>query len=1351
MIFASMEVFIMHWIIIFSAIVVAAGVTATFAADRDGEADGRPAVGPGVPSFAEVADLPWREAFVEPGDKDWQDRWHLDGEKATVEPVDDGFAFTAGPKAGDDAHHAVLWTQKSFEGDVRIRYDYTRLDDAEHYVTILYIQATGKGTGPYEKDIMKWADMRAVPSMSTYFKNMNLLHISYAAMATPQMLARGADERMYIRTRRYPIPAGGRFEDIAVPPDYFDQELWQTGRTHHIDVIKRGPYLMMKVTPEGGEPRIMRWDTSGWPPITEGRIGLRHMYTRSAKYENFTVHTLPDDAPPVEQGWRDLESVEDVVAAYPQRMRSLMNRLDLDRPGLGAVKQAWHREDLTAACAALLDYYRTADTAAWWRHADLPETREDEDSTTDANAAQRADELFLQDIYLGHDGPGKVPRNANGHLAWGYTGPRSDQGFRSRVNRHAHLKTLLAAYRQTGDVKYLHRLDQDIRDWLTAADGRVTPWGTKPLDVGIRSTHWAELFFELQQEPGFRDATRLLMLATLPDHADFALENPGGGNWISMTQRGALSVALGLPEFRDAATWKQTALATIFENAQETVYPDGAQVELTAAYHMVPLTRFDAMADLLRAAGEPVPSAFQDTITRMWDYMARIVRPDGRRPMNNDSGMKDHTEQLIGIAERYDRGDWLYIATNGKRGERPAGPPSDFYPWAGQLISRSGYGADAHWSFFDVGPVGHWGHRHFDHGQLSITAFGRDLLTDQGRFTYSGPVADQFRRPYAMHARGHNTILIDGGGQNGGAELTDHPHPLASIQDDLDFAIGTYAEGFENDGGQPLRHTRATLYLRGIGWVVVDRVEGHGKHRIEPLWHFHPDRAVAVEGDQVVTTDPGEGHLRIQPAGDVDWNVEIVKGREEPHPQGWYSRKYGEYQPAVCAVYDATIDRAATFAWIMTPAKGTPAAADVEWLDAPEGVARLRVAFADQPARTITVVMDETAVPVQLGEADKPADERRRLTARLLVEQEGEAPRVALGWLERGDDMLAADPLPVEPALLELTSSLQLRPQHEAERNTDPHRHALELPLANARFEQPLLATLEPAEDNGEGWSFQGLPAEQRIARGESTAITFTARYDPSKPRYPLPELIAGLGTPSGSPSGNSESERVTSSARLALPVIGTNPPLTAAKVTAAPTIDGTLDDAAWRRVPDVPVFGRMDLRRDIEPGTEAWAAWDEQALYIAFRCHEPNMDRLKLDATKRDANVFRDDSVEIMIEPDGDGEGRDYRQVILSAANVVFDGKGFDNSITLPGLKTATSQGENTWTAEIAIPWTAIGLDGPPNNAGILLGRNRQVTGNMEVFQFPLSPAGNHQPSFFAKLQLTSDTHEFATPESNR
>ena len=38
--------------------------------------------------------------------------------------------LTAGPEFRNDAHHMVLWTKDSFEGDLRIEYASTRLDEA---------------------------------------------------------------------------------------------------------------------------------------------------------------------------------------------------------------------------------------------------------------------------------------------------------------------------------------------------------------------------------------------------------------------------------------------------------------------------------------------------------------------------------------------------------------------------------------------------------------------------------------------------------------------------------------------------------------------------------------------------------------------------------------------------------------------------------------------------------------------------------------------------------------------------------------------------------------------------------------------------------------------------------------------------------------------------------------------------------------------------------------------------------------------------------------------------------------------------------------------------------------------
>ena len=120
-------------------------------------------------------------AFDDDCTGNWTDNWFLDGKYATVENSEDGMSFSAGPEAGNDAHHAVLWTKDSFKGDIKIEYDYIRTDSAVKYVNILYIQATGDGEGEFVEDISKWNNLREIPAMRMYFENMNLLHISFAA------------------------------------------------------------------------------------------------------------------------------------------------------------------------------------------------------------------------------------------------------------------------------------------------------------------------------------------------------------------------------------------------------------------------------------------------------------------------------------------------------------------------------------------------------------------------------------------------------------------------------------------------------------------------------------------------------------------------------------------------------------------------------------------------------------------------------------------------------------------------------------------------------------------------------------------------------------------------------------------------------------------------------------------------------------------------------------------------------------------------------------------------------------------------------------------------------------------
>lgn len=239
-------------------------------------------------AFEKLNALTWAQAFVDPCTEDWTKRWFLDGEKAKLSNSDKGMDFHAGPKWREDAHHAVLWTKPSFAGDVKIEYEYTRLDEQIRAVTILYIQATGKGEGPYVTDIRKWSDRREVPSMSQYFKHMNTYHISYAAWGT-----RNDDpDQDYIRARRYRGHGKDRLHGTELKPDYDRTGLFETGVPHRITVIKRGKQLFMHIRNAEAE-WLCHWDGSKFPAITEGRIGLRHMYTRAARYKDFRVSTLP--------------------------------------------------------------------------------------------------------------------------------------------------------------------------------------------------------------------------------------------------------------------------------------------------------------------------------------------------------------------------------------------------------------------------------------------------------------------------------------------------------------------------------------------------------------------------------------------------------------------------------------------------------------------------------------------------------------------------------------------------------------------------------------------------------------------------------------------------------------------------------------------------------------------------------------------------------------------------------------------------------------------------------------------------------------------------------------------------
>ena len=640
-----------------------------------------------------------------------------------------------------------------------------------------------------------------------------------------------------------------------------------------------------------------------------------------------------------------ITTVEAVCQDYPERITQLLGALDLERGGLEAVNAAVAAQDYPKACHALLDYYRAAETVPWLRKPAVQ---------PGAGRVAAADAI-LEGRFTLYNVTAAVPKRPDGGLDWTYNGPDGDREWGWGLNRQYWGRVLLRAYQTTGNRTYVEGYDRLLRDWIIAnpypGEKNSTPqW--RGLEVFSRiAGSWPAAFYALEDVPEFTPAMRILMLSSVPDHAHYGRHfHAAGGNWIAMELLGLATAAVAWPEFKEADAWFDYATTRIIPEMTRQVYPDGVQKELTSHYHRVALRSFDNFLRLAQRAGIELPGECNAAIEHMYNYLAYAMRPSGYGPLNNDSNLDFTRSEVLARVKVFNRPDWAYIATNGQEGEQPEGLPSVVFPWAGQVVMRSGWDAGAHWAFFDAGPLG-IGHWHYDKLHLSVAAYGRDILVDAGRYTYKGGPW----RSYFVGSPSHNVVLIDGKGQQAyEREAKQSIEGNYSLTPEFDYARGTYDAGFDGVEGTAV-HTRVVTYVRGKYWVVVDRIDTDRPRTIQPLWHFHPDCTVTAEDTSVVSTDAGKGNVRIVPASDLPWQVDIVKGQTEPHIQGWYSRQYNIKQPSPCAVYTASIDAPTTFAWLILPARGPigPARAGLE--SASEGNVKLRLQLGNAVPETITV------------------------------------------------------------------------------------------------------------------------------------------------------------------------------------------------------------------------------------------------------------------------------------------------------------------------------------------------------------------------------------------------------------
>lgn len=102
-----------------------------------------------------------------------------------------------------------------------------------------------------------------------------------------------------------------------------------------------------------------------------------------------------------------------------------------------------------------------------------------------------------------------------------------------------------------------------------------------------------------------------------------------------------------------------------------------------------------------------------------------------------------------------------------------------------------------------------------------------------------------------------------------------------------------------------------------------------------------------------------------------------------------------------------------------------------------------------------------------------------------------------------------------------------------------------------------------------------------------------------------------------------------------------THPQLHALRAANPPAIDGVLDDEIWQSAPlqtgEWLTYSPLNGDR-VPQTTTAWFAYDNQYLYFAFKCDDPEPAAIKTSVTRRD-NAFPDDWVAISLDALGTGQ----------------------------------------------------------------------------------------------------------------
>ncbi len=556
-----------------------------------------------------------------------------------------------------------------------------------------------------------------------------------------------------------------------------------------------------------------------------------------------------------------------------QAITLLLSRLDLKSAALKDLNIS--DENPAQAAAELLIYFRNRKTV---KHPVDRTTKADYlgKGATESDIAIADD--AVKHIFIGQRA--YPPHFCGEDINWN-SRPVPDMEWVWQLNRMYFWNSMGKAYWHTGDEKYAKAWCDQLVDWtIKNPNDENHKYAWRSIEAGIRGHSWMEFYQRFIDSPHFTAEVLVAFLNSCYDHATYLMTKyRSRSNWGLMEAEGMAFIAIMFPEFKDAESWRTEAFRRLNNEIDIQVYPDGQQRELAMGYHVGCIRWFFRTYELARLNNleNAFPKSYLNKIEKMCEVPMKLGLPDGTNVQFGDAWAGkpgQYNDEFMEWAEFFNRDDFLYLATDGNQGSKPA-ETSYALEYSGLYSMRSGWDDDAICLVLKCGPDG-GGHCQPDNGTFDVYAGGRNLMPDAGSYIYSG---DPEGRRWFRQTKVHQTLTLNG-------ENTRYDPKLLLWQPGTNHDILVV----QNTSYEDLIHRRAVIFVDKKYFVIKDEAMGNGAGEIGLHFQLSPGETVFDQDQLSVNTDFKEG-----------WNIMVQtndqQGLQLQEEEGWVSFEYTKKQP----------------------------------------------------------------------------------------------------------------------------------------------------------------------------------------------------------------------------------------------------------------------------------------------------------------------------------------------------------------------------------------------------------------------------------------------------------------------